>query len=108
MSSVRFLAWAVTVAMAVAIAAGFLAGGFGDDASAIWALPWGKVSLVDLYLGLALFGGWIAVRERSRRTVAIWWVTLAVLGNFAAGIYLVVASHRAADLNELLTGRSAG
>ncbi len=107
MSIVRFIAWTVTASMAVAIALGSIAGGFGDDASAIWALPWGKVSIIDLYLGLVIFGGWIAIRERSRQATAIWWVALAVTGNLAAGVYLVIASHRANDLNELLTGKAS-
>lgn len=90
--------------MAGAITFGLAEGGFGDEASAIWALPWGKVSLIDLYVGLAMFGGWIAYRERSFGRTIIWWGILAVLGNLAAGMYLVQASFRSQGMAELLLG----
>ena len=90
--------------MAGAIAYGFVSGGFADDGSAIWALPWGRVALIDLYAGLVIFGAWIAVRETSRARIALWWVALGVLGNFAAGVYLVRATLLSANTRELLMG----
>lgn len=107
MNSTRILAWSVVAAMAGAIIFGLVSGGFGEDGSAIWALPWGKVTLIDLYAGLALFGGWIAVRETSRARIAIWWTALIVLGNFAAGVYLVQALIGATDRRDLLMGEAA-
>lgn len=94
------------MAMAGAIVYGFVNGGFSDDASAIWALPWGRVSLVDLYAGLVIFGAWIGVRESSRARIALWWAALVVLGNFAAGVYLVRAAMLAGDTRELLMGQA--
>jgi hypothetical protein len=94
--------------MAGAIVYGFANGDFGDNASAIWVLPWGKVSLIDLYAGLLLFGGWISIRETSRTRTILWWVALAVLGNLAAGIYLGRALLRAETTTELLTGEGSG
>ena len=104
MSAARIVGWGVTLAMAVAIVYGFGNGEFGDQASDIWALEWGRVSLIDLYLGLIIFGAWIALRETNRVRIALWWVALAVLGNFAAGIYVVKATMTSADTAELLTG----
>ena len=92
--------------MAGAIVYGLVSGGFADDGSAIWALPWGKVSLIDLYAGLVMFGAWIAVRETSRARIALWWVALVVLGNFAAGVYLVRAAMLADNTRELLMGQA--
>jgi cytochrome b561 len=107
MITARIVGWGVALAMAGAIIYGFINGGFGDDASTIWSLPWGKVTLIDLYAGLALFAAWIAVRETSRIRIALWWVALVVLGNFAAGVYLVRAAMLAGDTRELLTGETA-
>lgn len=104
MKGIRITAWVVVTVMAVAIIYGFSSGDFGDEASAIWALPWGKVSIIDLYAGLVIFGAWVAVRERSLGKVALWWVGLIVLGNFAAGAYVVRSSLNSADLPELLLG----
>ncbi len=96
---------AVVVAMAAAIVFGFVNGDFGSDASEIWRLPWGKVTLIDLYAGLVIFGSWVAVREASPVTISLWWVALLTLGNLAAGAYLLRALFGAEDTNELLTGR---
>ena len=104
MTSVRMLAVAVALGMAVAIAFGAVSGDFASEASLIWSLTWGKVTVVDLYLGLAVFGGWVSIRERGAGRVALWWLALLVLGNLAAGIYLVRASFTSVDIPELLTG----
>jgi hypothetical protein len=107
MNMIRVLGWAVVAGMVAAIAYGFAAGNFSDEASSIWSLPWGKVTLIDLYAGLAIFGGWIAFRERKPGRVALWWVALATLGNLAAGAYLLVALHGSKNSAELLLGRSS-
>lgn len=105
MTLVRILAVAVTLGMAAAIAFGAVSGGFGSDASLIWSLAWGKVTVIDLYLGLAVFGGWVFLREKGAGRVALWWLALLVLGNLAAGIYLVMVSFKSKDIQELLTGQ---
>ena len=91
--------------MVIAIAFAFASGSFGDEASSIWALAWGKVTLVDLYAGLAIFGAWIAVREPRRGIVALWWIALVTLGFLAAGVYLIVALRNSNSTDEVLTGR---
>jgi hypothetical protein len=101
---VRTLSLLGAVTMMVAIVLGFLAGGFVDEGSAIWALFWGKVTLIDLYVGLVFFGLWVLVRERRPLVVALWWAGLVVLGNLAAALYLVFASFRSSTVHELLTG----
>ena len=75
--------------MAVAIAYGVVSGGFGEDFAAVWALPWGKVSLVDLFVGLGLVAVVIIWRERSPKRWLPWVVALLFLGNLATGAYLV-------------------
>lgn len=104
MTSIRMVGWAVAAVMVAAIVYGFASGDFGAEASAIWGLPWGKVSLIDLYAGLVIFGGWIALRESSPFRIVLWWAALAVLGNLGAGIYLVRATMTATNTTELLTG----
>ncbi len=100
----RTVGWAVTLAMSAAIIYGLVSGGFGEDASAIWARPWGKVSLIDLYSGLVIFGAWVALRETSWFRTGLWWIALATLGNLAAGLYLVRALMGSSDLSAALTG----
>jgi hypothetical protein len=105
MRTVRILAVFAFVGMSAAIVFGLISGDFGEESSAIWALPWGKVTLVDLYVGLLLFGGWIAYREGNRVVIVAWWVALAVLGNLAAAAYLLRATFTAGSVGEMLRGR---
>jgi ABC-type glycerol-3-phosphate transport system permease component len=104
MRTVRTLAVVAAIIMAAVIGYGFVSGNFAGEGSVIWALAWGKVALVDLYVGLAVFGAWVAWRERSPAVVATWWVALIVLGNLAAAVYLVRTSFTSGDVTELLTG----
>lgn len=101
---VRTLSVAATLVMVVIIIFGVSSGDFSAEAGEILGLAWGKVTLVDLYVGLALFGAWIGIRERRWLPVSIWWVGLVLLGNLAAALYLAVAAFRSRDLTQLLAG----
>jgi len=101
---IRIISLLGAVTMTIAVGLGFLSGGFVDEGSAIWALAWGKVTLIDLYVGLVFFGVWVSVRERRILAVVLWWVGLVVLGNLAAALYLVIASFNSSTVHELLTG----
>jgi hypothetical protein len=101
---VRAVSAVAVLVMAGAISFGLASGDFGSEGAEILALAWGKVTLIDLYVGLALFGTWVAFRERSWVPTVVWWALLVVLGNLAATVYLAVAAFRSGDLGELLTG----
>lgn len=102
---IRALATVLTAVMAATVVFGLASGGFGDEGSQILGLAWGKVTLIDLYVGLVIFAAWIAIRESSWPTRLLWWAALAVLGNLAAAGYLLVASLTSADRQELAFGR---
>ena len=55
--------------------------------SPIPQLPWGIVSLVDLYAGFTLFGLWIAYKEPPLKTF-FWVIGLILLGNFTTALYV--------------------
>lgn len=86
--------WSAAAVMVAAISYGFAAGDFGDEGSQILDLAWGRVSLIDLYAGLALFVAWVVYRERSPVRSLIWIVLLVVTGNLAAGAYVGMAAGR--------------
>ena len=65
------------LALVLAIVHAVVSGsGFRDELTAIFALPWGRATMVDLYLGFALISGWIIYRERSLRGAAPWIVAM--------------------------------
>lgn len=90
--------------MVAAIAFGFSSGDFSAEGAEIWALAWGKVTLIDLYVGLLLFGVWVALREGRWQRVVLWALLLVVLGNLAAALYLAISAFNSSNPRELLLG----
>lgn len=70
--------------------------------SSIWAEPWGRVMLADLYIGFALFAAWIGWRERSWLRGGLWFAAICVLGNAVALVYLLWALYRNLAFNPTL------
>lgn len=85
------------------IIVGFASADFGDEGRQILDLAWGRVTLVDLYAGLVLFGGWVWLRERTAAAFP-WIVGLVFLGNLAAALYAFVAAVRSETVRDLLLG----
>lgn len=93
--------------MVAAIVHGFTSGDFTAEGGEILGLAWGRVTLIDLYVGLALFGAWVWVREDGWSKTLVWWLLLATLGNLAAALYVAIAAFRASDPRQLLLGARA-
>jgi hypothetical protein len=70
---------------------GFTAGDFAQEGKALLSMPWGIVSLVDLYVGFILFSGWIVFRERSATRSIPWVILMLVLGFWTASLYTLLA-----------------
>ncbi|NND84940.1 MAG: DUF1475 family protein [Acidimicrobiia bacterium] len=100
----RWAGAVVTAGMVGAILYGFLAGSFGEEGGQILDLAWGRVTLIDLYLGLTLIGTWIAWRERSIARTFPWIVGLVGLGSLAAGAYVLLAALRSNSKEEFFFG----
>lgn len=88
------LAGAGFVVMAAALIYGFTAGDLFGEGRILASIPWGIVSLLDVYVGFALFSGWIAFREGSAWRAAIWILLVLTLGNLIASLYVLVALVR--------------
>ena len=92
-------------AMLVAIIVAMVSGDFADGLRTVLGDPWGRVTMLDLGVGLAFFGAWVMAREGSVSRTAPWWIALFLTGNLAAGIYLIVAARNSESTQELLLGR---
>lgn len=79
---VAHIGWAIAV------------GRFWQEGSVLFALPWGRVTLVDLYLGFSLFSGWVLFREASLVRALACLALVMTLGNAFAAVYVVVALVR--------------
>jgi hypothetical protein len=75
------------LAMTGVLVYAFTVGDFLGEIRQLVAMPWGIVSLVDLYVGFTLFSAWIVFRERSFGRSLIWVVLMMVLGFFTASLY---------------------
>jgi hypothetical protein len=77
--------------MASILVYGFTVGDFGGEGQVLLSMPWGIVSLVDVYIGFILFSGWIVYREKSVARSTVWITLVMILGNFTASLYVLVA-----------------
>lgn len=111
MNAVRLAGGVTVVTMVAVIVWAWAQTPIGDDFAVIVERPWGVVSLVDLYLGLALAAVWVAYRESRPWRTAVWVLALAALGNLALGAYVVVAATqgiRAGSVDVLIKGLHPG
>ena len=69
----------------------FTNGSFNEEGKILLSMPWGIVSLVDLYVGFILFSGWIVYREKSLVRSIVWVFFMMVLGFFTASLYTLIA-----------------
>ena len=79
------------LAMTGVLIYGFSVGDFAAEGRQLLAMPWGIVSLVDLYVGFTLFSAWIVFRERSWPRSLVWVILMMALGFFTASLYTFLA-----------------
>lgn len=80
--------------MTIALIYGFAFGNFFGEGSKIASMPWGIVSLVDLYTGFTLFSIWIFYREKSLTMSIFWTIAMMTLGFFAGSLYTFLALYK--------------
>ena len=72
--------------------------------SPIPELPWGVVSLVDLYAGFTLFGLLIIYKESLLKSF-FWIVGLIVLGNLTTAVYVIYSIRKSnGDVTKFFLG----
>lgn len=79
------------LAMTGIILYAFIAGDFAAEGAILTSLPWGIVSLVDLYVGFTLFSAWVIYREKSLPVAILWVVAVMTLGALAISLYAFLA-----------------
>ena len=96
------------LAMTAVLIYGFTVGDFAGEGSQLAAMPWGIVSLVDLYTGFTLFSMWIIYREKSLPIAILWTVAMLTLGFFAGSLYAFIALQTSGeDWRKFWLGKNA-
>lgn len=95
MSNVRVLIALLGLALTGAIVwanlnSGPLHGSIFDQGGVMLSLPWGAVTMADLYTGFVLFAIVIFLAEKSWFAALLWSVPLFFLGNIWAALWLFV------------------
>jgi hypothetical protein len=96
------------LAMTAVLIYGFTVGDFLAEGSQLLSMPWGIVSLVDLYTGFVLFSCWIIYREKSLPVAILWTIAMMVLGFFAGSLYAFIALQKSGgDWHKFWLGKHA-
>ena len=75
--------------------------------STIPSLPWGIVSLVDLYAGFILIGIWISYKEKWLSAL-IWIFFLMILGNLTTAIYVIYSLNKSkGNISKFFMGKNS-
>lgn len=69
---------------------GPLHGSLVDQGGVMLTLPWGVVTLLDLYIGFAFMAVIIMLAERSWLVGLLWALPLFFLGNVWAAVWLLI------------------
>jgi hypothetical protein len=94
MKTAKIISLLGVLAMTAVLIYGFTVGDFSGEGSQLIKMPWGIVSLVDLYTGFILFSGWIIYREKSLPVAILWTIAMMVLGFFTASLYVWLALQK--------------
>jgi hypothetical protein len=90
----KIITLAGLMAMTVVLIYAFSTGNFSQEGNQLLSMPWGIVSLVDLYVGFALFSIWIAYREKAIGPTFLWVFLMMVLGFWTGALYALIALQR--------------
>lgn len=91
MKIAKVVATVAFLAMTAVLVYAFLYGDFMEEGSRLVSMPWGIVSLVDLYAGFCLFSCWIVYREKKLLPSVFWVLMMMVLGFWAGALYTMLA-----------------
>ena len=95
------------IIMAGVLVFGFSQGDFWTEGSQLTSMPWGIVSLFDVYVGFLLFCSWIWYREDGFLKKAFLTISILLGGNAVSALYALIALVKSkGDLDFFFTGKS--
>ena len=97
MKAAKICAVTGTLLMFFTLIFGFIVGDFFKEGSILFMMAWGKVSLIDVYIGFFLFSGWVLYREEKLITSLLWIISIMILGNFITCLYATMALYKSGE-----------
>jgi len=97
MKAARIFAVTGTLIMFFTLAYGFVAGDFLQEGSILISMVWGRVSLIEVYMGFFLFSAWVLYREEKGMTALLWIISIMIAGNFVTCLYATIALFNSGD-----------
>ena len=92
--------------MLVSIVYAVLNGDLSVEGPLLADMPWGRVSLVDIYLGLLLLSFWVLWREKFSFTGVCWAALIITLGNMVSCLYILKSLQQAQwNMNRFWLGK---
>ena len=87
---IRFISTLAGVLLLLAIVWAIGVGDFAGEGAQLLSMPWGIVTLVDLYAGFILTACIIWVVEPRKLTALLWALPIFFLGNIVSALWLVL------------------
>jgi hypothetical protein len=94
MTSAKIIALLGAIIMGCALIYGFVVGDFSGEGAQLLSMPWGVISLIDVYTMFTLFSVWVVYREKAVVRSAVWVLFIMVLGAFICSLYALIALQR--------------
>ena len=107
MTAIRIFTTILTAVLFIAIGISITTGNIGDEGRWILDNPWGRMSLLDIYGGVALIAGWVVLREKHPWSVVLWLPVFVVLGHAGTALYASIAAYRSDSARSFLLGARA-
>lgn len=107
MTGIRITTVLLTIVMFAAIGVSMVTGEFSEEGSILLDLAWGRMTLIDVYVGVALLWGWVVLREEKPWVALAWLPAFIVLGHGGTALYAAIASFRTDDVRTFLLGARA-
>lgn len=105
MKRILILVISIGLIMLMGLIYGLIYGNLREDGFLLFTLVWGKIAILDVYVGFFLFGIWIYFREQNVSRFLIWFITLLCIGNLISVIYIVHAMHTSEyDFRKVMLG----
>jgi len=70
---------------------GFTIGSFMGEGKILLGMPWGQISLVDIYIEFIIVCAWIVHRENNIIKSIVWVLLVLILGSMMSCLYIFLA-----------------